>query len=136
MRIEIEQPSHEKIKACADEQTLARWYSEHEDLSTSIRDETTTARECLGDHVDKQWLRKASDKTIHLVRSMRVIERRMLDLGFTPPYPPRNPQAREISKLLGANGRLKGVINRLRAFAAEHGLTLPDDLAPTPAVPA
>ncbi len=106
----IDEPTRDEIDNETDEETLAEWYRDHTELQECIFEFVRTRREGMADLCDPNWLRKSSDKVAHLRIATRRIERRMIALGYRPPYHPTDPRVKEISRLGDQNRRLKALL--------------------------
>lgn len=115
--------SRDQIEGCADEAQLAAWFTAVNDKIDHIGAFCAGYREA--DYVDEDWRRRAGGKLGYLRLTLRWIERRMLSLDMSPPWPPTDPRVREVRNLERQNKTLKGELaealkgKSLAAAAAE-----------------
>lgn len=109
-----------EIDAISDSETLGELFERHNEQAEEIHHFLNARRIGMGEHVDKVWMRKASDRIAYLTRAAHWIEKRMLRLGFQPPYSPTDPRARELRAL---NERVVILKNALR----KAGLPIPGE---------
>jgi hypothetical protein len=119
--LEARSPSvtRDEIAACADEATLAAWYLAYLDCSDELR--AFIDGLSYAGVADEDWLRRAGGKLAYWNLTRHWIENRMLVLGFTPPWPPKDPRARTIRAM-------EGTIARLRKALDKAGIPLPAEV--------
>lgn len=61
----------------------------------------------LADVMDEDWYERMAGALAYSQIKLKWVERRMLELGFDPPYSPVDPRGRAIRNLEDANRKLK-----------------------------
>lgn len=95
-RVELDLDCDE-VAACSDEAQLAGWfgliYAKIDEIECFISGYRDAGRG------DEDWKRRAGGKLGYLRLAKRWVERRLLELGIPPPYPPTDPRTREIRRM-------------------------------------
>lgn len=100
------------IAACGDLDQLAGWFVELERKAVHIKAFIDAFNDA--DIDDEDWFRRAAGALAFANIHRRHVERRILLLGATPPYPPTDPRAREMRSL-------REKVQRLEAALAAKG---------------
>ncbi|MBA3053636.1 MAG: hypothetical protein FP826_01565 [Sphingomonadales bacterium] len=100
--------TRDDIEACADEAVLAGWFAAYGETIEELKAFVEGFR--FTGSADPDWLRRSGGKLGYLTLTRRRIERRMLTLGFTPPWSPRDPRSVLIRRLEGEVARLRRLL--------------------------
>jgi hypothetical protein len=97
--------SRAEIEIETNEATLAGWYILTLDTADRISVQLKAFIEA--ETATDEWRHRAGAMLARCKLAMRWIERRMLTLGFMPPYPPNDPRARDITRLTEEKRKLE-----------------------------
>lgn len=100
-----------EVVAEADEQTLLHWFAEIDKAIVQMRAFLESYREAEID--DTPYYRRTAGALAFAKISSKWIERRLLGMGITPPYPPEDPRGRQLRFLADRVEKLKNRVAEL-----------------------
>lgn len=100
-----------EIETSTSQQDLVGWYLLALDTADVISVQLYAFTEA-GTAKD-EWRYRAGSMLARCKLAMRWIERRLLTLGFTPPYAPNDPRSKEITRLIAENRKLERKVYQL-----------------------
>ena len=85
------------IEECSDCEQLTEWYLSWSELTDNIKADVDSYK--FVGTAEADWLARCGGKLSAMSKGMKAIEKRMLSLGMTPPYPPTDPRVKAIRRL-------------------------------------
>ncbi len=107
--------SKEMAAATDDVDTLCYWYEVLDERRVEMSAYFQAFREAGVN--DEEWTRRAGGAMAFTKMGLTWVERRLLELGETPPYPPTDPRAREVRAM-------ETKIKELRSLLKENGIKI------------
>lgn len=103
--------TREDIEGETRQDVLALWFRLADETQEQIKEMLDAFKDAGA--ADAEWVKRAGGALGYTRIGLRWVERRMLALGFTPPYSPRDPRAEALRVAQNTIVNLKAKLDRL-----------------------